>query len=199
MRRPFDRTMPARRPAFARASRNSTPSIFITKVNTSPPMSHTQHLNDCRSGLTWRLGRRVVVPGAKADVVAALAAQRNMAADQIDDVDRLLDPLFGVERAAGHRLLLRGHAGEIHFAQKMSERNRHPATNPFVVPSRKKPKVSDSGAIIAQRQNLLNCAEVQSQEQIRRKKRTRETTRITKTSYTPPVCLLTCAARCPTD
>ena len=54
-------------------------------------------------GVDLQAGAAVVVPGAEADVVAALAAQLDMAADQIDDVDRLLDPLFGVERAARHR------------------------------------------------------------------------------------------------
>ena len=49
-------------------------------------------------GIDLQRGLGVVVPGAEADVVAALAAQLDMAADQIDDVDRLLDPLFGVER-----------------------------------------------------------------------------------------------------
>ena len=54
-------------------------------------------------GIDLEAGAGVVVPGAEADVVAALAAQLDVAADQIDDVDRLLDPLFGVERAARHR------------------------------------------------------------------------------------------------
>ena len=48
--------MPARSASIFRASRNSTPSIFITKLKTSPPISHTQHLNDCRSGLTCSEG-----------------------------------------------------------------------------------------------------------------------------------------------
>ena len=54
-------------------------------------------------GIDLEAGAGVVVPGAQADVVAALATQLDVAADQIDDVDRLLDPLFGVERASSHR------------------------------------------------------------------------------------------------
>ena len=67
------------------------------KLKTSPPMSQTQHLNDCRSGLTCRLGRLIVVPGAETDIVAALAAERNVSADQVDDVGRLADLFLGVE------------------------------------------------------------------------------------------------------
>ena len=54
-------------------------------------------------GIDLEAGLGVVVPRAEAHVVAALAAQLDVAADQIDNVDRLLDPLFGVERASSHR------------------------------------------------------------------------------------------------
>ena len=54
-------------------------------------------------GVDLEAGPGVVVPGAEADEVSALAAELDVAADEIDDVDRLLDPLFGVERAARHR------------------------------------------------------------------------------------------------
>ena len=54
-------------------------------------------------GIDLKAGAGVVVPGTEADVVAALATQLDVAADQIDDVDRLLDPLFAVERATSHR------------------------------------------------------------------------------------------------
>ena len=53
-------------------------------------------------GIDLEAGPAVVVPGTKADVVAALTAQGKMAADQLDNIDRLLDALFGVERAARH-------------------------------------------------------------------------------------------------
>ena len=49
-------------------------------------------------GVDLEAGAGVVVPRAEAHIVAALAAKLNVAADQIDDVDRLLHPLFGVER-----------------------------------------------------------------------------------------------------
>ena len=44
--------MPARSASMARASGKSTPSIFMTKLKISPPMSQGQHFQDCRSGLT---------------------------------------------------------------------------------------------------------------------------------------------------
>ena len=52
-------------------------------------------------GIDLQAGARVVVPGAKADVVAALAAELDDAADQIDDVDRLADLFLGVQRRSG--------------------------------------------------------------------------------------------------
>ena len=47
-------------------------------------------------GIDLQAGPRVVVPGAKRLEAAALAPQRQIAADQVDDVDRLLDALLGV-------------------------------------------------------------------------------------------------------
>ena len=68
------------------------------KLKMSPPMSQTQHLNDCRSGIHLQAGAGVVVPGANRLVAAALAPQLQIAADQIDDVDCLANPLFIVKR-----------------------------------------------------------------------------------------------------
>ena len=45
------------RPAWPEPRERSCPPSCMTKLKMSPPMSHTQHLNDCRSGLTCRLGR----------------------------------------------------------------------------------------------------------------------------------------------
>ena len=53
-------------------------------------------------GIDLEAGPGVVVPGAKGHVVAALTAQGKMLADQLDDIGRLLDALFGVERTARH-------------------------------------------------------------------------------------------------
>ena len=62
------------------------------------------------------------MPGTEADEIASLPAQLNMAADEIDDVDRLLDLFFGVERhAARHRYLPYGHVGEFHFASNVGQ------------------------------------------------------------------------------
>ena len=52
-------------------------------------------------GVDLEAGARVVVPRAEADVVAALAAQLDVAPDKIDDIDRLLDPFLGVEQRPG--------------------------------------------------------------------------------------------------
>ena len=49
-------------------------------------------------GIDLEAGLGVVVPGAEADVAAALTAQRNVAAHQVDDVDRLADLFLGVQR-----------------------------------------------------------------------------------------------------
>ena len=90
--------MPARSASMARASGKVTPSIFITKLKTSPPMSQTQHLNDCRSALIWRLGRVSSCQGQSADVAAALAAELDILAHQVDDVDRLSNLFLGIQR-----------------------------------------------------------------------------------------------------
>jgi hypothetical protein len=47
-------------------------------------------------GIHLKAGPRVVVPRAKADVAPALPPQRDVAADQVDDVDRLPDLLFRI-------------------------------------------------------------------------------------------------------
>ena len=95
--------MPARSASISSASRNSRPSAFMMKLKTSPPMSQTQQRHDWRSGLTLQAGAAVVVPRAQADEVAALAAERDVAADQVDDVDGLANLLLGIEcRAESH-------------------------------------------------------------------------------------------------
>ena len=100
--------MPAFSASISSASRNSSPSAFITKLKTSPPTSQTQHFHDCRCGIDVEAGPAVVVPGADADEVAALATQLDVAAHQVDDVDRLADLLLGVVgRAEAHGGVLR--------------------------------------------------------------------------------------------
>ncbi len=113
------RAMPARSASRARASGNVTPSICMTKLNTSPPMSQTQHLNDCRSGFTWRLGRVSLCQGHSPTYVAALAAKLNISPHKLDDIDRLLYALFHVERRTSrHRQLLCGKMRKIHFTSE---------------------------------------------------------------------------------
>ena len=54
--RPRRRSIPACSASISRASRNSIPSRCIRKLKMSPPISHTQHFHDCRSGFTCKLG-----------------------------------------------------------------------------------------------------------------------------------------------
>ena len=98
--------MPARSASRASASGNVTPSICMMKLKTSPPMSQTQHLNDCRSGLTCRLGRESSCQGQMRLVAASLAAERQIAADQVDDIDGLADPFLGIQRIKRHGPIL---------------------------------------------------------------------------------------------
>ena len=75
----------------------------MTKLKTSPPIVADPALERLALGIHLQAGAAVVVPGAEADVVAALAAELHVAADQIDDVDRLANLLLGVEcRAETH-------------------------------------------------------------------------------------------------
>ena len=64
-----------------------------------------------------KAGVRIVVPWAEADEIAALAAELDYSAHQIDDVDRLSDLFFGIERRSHRRRQLQ-HAttSEFHFA-----------------------------------------------------------------------------------
>ena len=49
-------------------------------------------------GIDLQAGPGVVMPWTEAHVVAPLTAQLNMTADKLDNVDRLFDSFFGVER-----------------------------------------------------------------------------------------------------
>ena len=70
-------------------------------------------------GIDLQAGAGVVVPGAEGLEVAALAAQRHVAADQIDDVDRLLDPLLQFERCG--RRQLRKPSGGCHVEMRLPD------------------------------------------------------------------------------
>ena len=49
-------------------------------------------------GIDLHAGPRVVMPGAQAHVVAALSAQGDMTSDEVDDVDRLPNLFFSIQR-----------------------------------------------------------------------------------------------------
>ena len=90
-------------------------------------------------GIDLETGARVVVPGAQSDVVAALAAELDDAADQVDDVDRLADLFLGIERPA--RMAPSTpvcHEGRIPFRKclvRPRARVTPSGTNPFVATS----------------------------------------------------------------
>ena len=73
-------------------------------------------------GIDLQAGARVVMPGAEADVAAALAAELDHAAHQVDDVDGLPDLFLGVQRPARrHCQLPSVTKGEFHFATDSRE------------------------------------------------------------------------------
>ena len=122
-------------------------------------------------GVDLKTGVRVVVPGAKTDVVAALAAKLDHSAHQIDDVDRLPNLFFGIERRSHRRRQLQ-HAttSEFHFAcspVSLPEAScpRWPSQRlPAPVGAALPDGHSFSGEqIIAQRAKMVNRAECGSQ------------------------------------
>ena len=113
----FCKVTPARSASMARASGNSTPFGLHDEAEDVAADVADPALERLPLGIDLETGARVVVPGAEADVVAALAAELHDAADQVDDVDGLADLFLGIERPArGHRQLPCVRKGEFHFA-----------------------------------------------------------------------------------
>jgi len=88
-----------------------------------PPDVADPALERLALGIDLEAGSGVVVPGAQPHVVAALAPQLHVLSHQFDDVGRLSDQLFRLERGTErHRQLLCGKMRKVHFTSQNTGR-----------------------------------------------------------------------------